>query len=162
MAHNSNKSSESNNLLPLDGLRYNDNTNSVLTETELGSVKKANKPEKSLVVEDMIEERSEKDREESQNNMKKVDLKTAEVKKSATLKKTLDGADKTTTTKKKFGSNKDLESVTKAVPSKTGTIKQTFGTTTTEQKSRSINKSLDSRNSKKSGSEQTGKPIGSI
>ena len=71
----------------------------------------------------MIEERSEKDRDDSQNNIRKVDLKTTEVKKSATLKKALDGTDKTTTTKKKFGSNKDLESVTKAIPSKTGTIK---------------------------------------
>ena len=124
-----------------------------MTETELGSVKKANKPEKSLVVEDMIEERSEKDQEGSQNNIKKVELNTTEVKKSATLKKALDGTDKTTTTKKKFGSNKDLESVTKQVPSKTGTIKQTLGPTTTEQKSRSINKSLDSKNSKKSESE---------
>ena len=122
-ANMSNKSDESSNLLPLDGLRFNDNTNSVLTETELGSVKKANKPEKSLVVEDMIEERSEKDRDDSQNNIRKVDFKTTEVKKSATLKKALDGTDKTTTTKKKFGSNKDLESVTKAIPSKTGTIK---------------------------------------
>ena len=55
----SGKSDSSNGLLPLDGLRFNDNSNSVTTETDLGSVKKTLKPEKSLVVPDMIEERSE-------------------------------------------------------------------------------------------------------
>ena len=55
----SGKSDSSNGLLPLDGLRFNDNSNFVTTETDLGSVKKTLKPEKSLVVPDMIEERSE-------------------------------------------------------------------------------------------------------
>ena len=55
----SGKSDSSNGLLPLDGLRFNDNSNSVTTETDLGSIKKAIKPEKSLIVADMIEERSE-------------------------------------------------------------------------------------------------------
>ena len=53
----SNKSS-GNALINLDGLRHND-SNSVTTETDLGTGKKQNKQEKSLLVTDMIEERSE-------------------------------------------------------------------------------------------------------
>ena len=53
----SNKSDKSNSLLPLDGPKFIENSNTVTTENDLGLTKKGTKPD--LVVADMIEERSE-------------------------------------------------------------------------------------------------------
>ena len=75
----------------------------------------------------MIEERSEQDPDDTLDNIKKTDLPIEEVKKSSTLKKTQDGTDKIT--KKKLGTNKDLDSVTKAVPTKAGPFKKSHAAT---------------------------------
>ena len=78
----------------------------------------------------MIEERSEQDPDDTLDNIKKTDLPIEEVKKSSTLKKTQDGTDQIT--KKKLGTNKDLDSVTKAAPTKAGPFKKSHATTTGE------------------------------
>ena len=54
-------------------------------------VQKQAKQEKSLLVTDMIEERSEQDLDDTVDQIKPKDLKTTEVKQSASLKKSLDG-----------------------------------------------------------------------
>ena len=53
----SNKSDGSNSLLPLDGLKSIENSNTIATENDLGQNNKGTKPD--LHVADMIEERSE-------------------------------------------------------------------------------------------------------
>ena len=87
----SNKSDGSNSLLPLDGLKSIENSNTITTENDLGQNTKGTKPD--LHVADMIEERSEQDADDTLDNIKKTDLQTEEEKKSSTLKQTQGAAD---------------------------------------------------------------------